>query len=84
MVLVVHACVRSAGSGYHDTLRTNDVETRTGEDQRGAGVSDITLYEKLGYMEVCPRLLREIMVENWVDYVGSILHNTYSDLWQVG
>lgn len=54
MVLVVHACVRSASAGYHDTLRTNDVEARAGKAQLGDGISDIALYEKLGYMEVCP------------------------------
>ena len=84
MVLVVYACVRFSCTDYYDPLWKDDVETCAGKIKRSDGVSDVAVYEKHGYMEVRSRLLWEIMVENRMDHVDSILHNTYSDLWQVG
>lgn len=84
VVLVVYACVRFSCTDYYDPLWKDDVETCAGKNKRSDGVSDVAVYEKHGYMEVCSRLLWALMVENRMDYADSIHYNTFPGLWQVG
>lgn len=64
MVLVLYTGQQFTAARDHDDCRKIDVEASSEKNQHHLRISNETVQRESGYMEICKRILRQIVVED--------------------